>query len=87
MKTRIKQRLIFATILIPILILLLISLFSISSLRNITNVIAIIILFSSSFFAFLIINSFSKKINQANFLLNDLLSRNKIIFLQPVKMK
>ena len=78
MKTRIKQRLIFATILIPILVLsvLLIGLFNLYSLKNITNVIAIIILLSSIIFSFLIINSFSKKVKKANSLMTDLLTQN-----------
>ena len=78
MKTRIKQRLIFATILIPILVLsvLLIGLFNLYSLKNITNVIAIIILLSSIIFSFLIINSFSKKVKKANSVMTDLLTQN-----------
>ena len=77
MKTRIKQRLIFATILTPILvlILLLIDLFNLYSLKNITNIIAIIILFSS-IFSFLIINFFSKKVKKAHSVMTDLLTKN-----------
>ena len=79
MKTRIKQRLIFATILIPIIVLILFfaGLFNIYTLDNNAIILAIIILFSSSVFSFLTINSFSKQINKANSLLNDLLSQNK----------
>jgi methyl-accepting chemotaxis protein len=42
--------------------------------RNIAIVLAIIILFSNSIFSFFIINSYSKKIKSANFILSDLFS-------------
>ena len=79
MKTRIKQRLIFATIIIPIIVLILLfaGLFNIYSLDNNAIILAIIILFSSSVFSFFIINSFLTQLKTANSQLNDLLSRNK----------
>ena len=78
MKTRIKERLIFATILIPIIVslLLLIGLFNLNFSRNIFIFISIIILFISSILSFSFINLFSTKVRQANSLLNDLLTQN-----------
>ena len=79
MKTRIKQRLIFATIIIPIIVLILFfaGLFNIYTLDNNAIILAIIILFSSSVFSFFIINSFLTQIKTANSQLNDLFSENK----------